>query len=438
MGVKWVSNLFALIVLLTAGMTASADIKMKTRNTLAGTSTEGSIYIKGKRQRSTQNFGGIEMATITQCDLNRTVQINDRARTYMVTPMNNSDSAAPARGDRQPAARTQPTTTRRGGVLTYTTTITDTGERKKMFGFVARHIKTSMTVESSPDACNPSRLRTESDGWYIDLEFNFNCDSDKPHMPSMPQRSKPECQDEIRFKTSGSAKLGYPVMVTTIIYLENGQTSTTTTEVVELTTTPLDEALFEIPTGYTEAKTYQELMGMPSIDAMIKNAGRGVQPSMEAAAHVAAGAKQPGTIRVGVVAVTNKTDRAPSLSQLRARLIGGISESDVDAVPLDSTSPSDIEAEAKQKDCDYILYTDIAQLKTSGKVGGLLGRATGVGSLKEKVESRLDFKLYPVGSSAPRLSSSASAKEEGAEDVSLSAAAGQEAKAVLAEVRKKK
>jgi hypothetical protein len=305
-----------------------------------------------------------------------------------------------------------------------------------MFGFVARHIKTSMTAESSPDACNPTHMRMETDGWYIDLEFSFNCDSDKPHIPVPPQRHEPDCRDEVHFKRSGSAKLGYPVLVTTTMYLDGGQTSIMKTEVVELTTTPLDAALFEIPAGYTEAKSYQELMGMPSVEAMIKSAGRQAQAEMDASTRTA-GAKRPGTIRVGVAAVTNKTDRSPSLSSVRSHLVNSISEADVDAVPLDGRGAAELEAEARQKGCDYILYTDVAQLKTSGKVGGLLGRAAGVGGLKEKVEARLDFKLFALGSASPRLTSSATAKEEGPEDASLATAAGQEARAVVTEVRKK-
>jgi hypothetical protein len=77
-------------------------------------------------------------------------------------------------------------------------------------------------------------------------------------------------------------------------------------------------------------------------------------------------------------------------------------------------------------------------LKTSGKVGGLLGRATGVGGLKEKVEARLDFRLFPVGRTTALLTSSAGAKDESSEDSSLSMAAGQEARAVVVEVRKRK
>lgn len=432
---KWVIYLFALMLSLVSATSASADIKMKTRNTTAGNTSEGTIYIKGARQRSDLSYGAaFEMVTITQCDLKRTVQINDKTRTYMVTPMT-SESSSTTTAEKQPPRTSQPATTRRGGVVTYISTMTDTGERKKMFGFTARHIKTSMTVESSPDACNPTRMRMETDGWYIDLEFSFNCDLDRSPVALVPQAYKPECQDEIRFKRSGTAKTGYPILATTTMYLDGGQTHTSTTEVVELTTAPLDASLFEVPEGYTEAKSYQELMGMPSVESMVR--GRPTrQPETETA--TAARGKRPGTIRVGVVSIANKTDRSPSVDSLRSRLIGSIIQSDVDAVPLDSRTPADIEAEAKQKECDYILYTEVTLLKTSGKVGGLLGRATGVGGLKERVESRLDFRLFPVGNTSPQLTSSASAKEEGSEDASLSTAAGQEARAVVIEVRKRK
>ncbi|MFY9554994.1 MAG: hypothetical protein WAV20_24080 [Blastocatellia bacterium] len=432
---KLATHIFALILSLVAAGSASADIKMKTKNTSAGSSNEGTIYIKGARQRSSQSYGSFEMVTLTQCDLKRTVQINDKARTFMVTPMvTASSTTTPA--EKPPATPSQPTTTRRGGVVTYDTSINDTGERKKIFGFTARHIKTSLNVESTPEACNPARFRLETDGWYIDLDFSFNCDSDGTPAASIPHGARPDCKDEVRFKKSGTGKLGYPVIVTTTIYLDGGQISTSSTEVVELTTTPLEASLFDVPSGYTEVKDYQALMGMPPVQTI-----PGGPPATQTPAETMvtpATTKRPGTVRVGVVWIANKTDRSPSVDMLRSRLIGGIIESDIDAVPLDSRTPADIEAEAKRKACDYILYTDITLLKASGKVGGLLGRATGVGGLKERVESRLDFRLFPVGSSTPQLTSAATAKEDGSEDASLTTAAGQEAKAVVAEVRKRK
>ncbi len=434
---RWVTTLVALVLSLAAATAVSADIKMKTKNTSAGHTSEGTIYIKGVRQRSSQSYGaGFEMVTITQCDLKRTVQINDKARTYMVTPMVSATPPSTTIAEKQAPQAGQPTTTRRGGVVTYNSTITDTGERKKMFGFNARHIKSSMTVESSPDACYPSRMRLETDGWYIDLEFHFECDPDKPLVAGAPGGGgRPDCRDEIRFKRSGAGKMGYPILVTTTVYLDGGQTSVSTTEVVELTTTPLDAALFEVPSGYTEAKDYQQLMGIPSVGSL--PGSQTTQPQTDST-DSAPGTKQPGKIRVGVVTVANKTDRSPSVYNVRSKLISSIMDGDVDAVPLDSRTPAEIEGEARQKECDYILYTDIGLLKTSGKAGGLLGRATGVGGLREKVESRLDFRLFPIGSASPQLTSSTTAKDEKSEDDSLSMAAGQEGRAVLVEVRKRK
>ncbi|HAF12120.1 MAG TPA: hypothetical protein DCK93_08990 [Blastocatellia bacterium] len=128
------------------------------------------------------------------------------------------------------------------------------------------------------------------------------------------------------------------------------------------------------------------------------------------------GAKTPGTIRVGVVQINNRTDRQVSTESLRERLIGNIKGSGVEAIALNATSQSEAEAEAKAKQCDFVLFTDIATLKTSGakKLGGMLGRAAGVGGI-DKTESKVEFKLFAVNESSPRLQSGASAKEEGDE-----------------------
>ena len=179
-------------------------------------------------------------------------------------------------------------------------------------------------------------------------------------------------------------------------------------------------------------------MGIPSVESITQNSSRQTITPPANSTTSATAVKQPGKIRVGVVTIANKTDRSPSLYNLRSRLISNIIDPDVDAIPLDSRTQAEIEAEAKQKSCDYILYTDISLLKTSGKVGGLLGRAAGVGGVKEKVEARLDFRLFPVSSAAALLTSSATAKDESTEDASLSMAAGQEGRAVSAEVRKRK
>ncbi|HJQ70692.1 MAG TPA: hypothetical protein VKA70_17085 [Blastocatellia bacterium] len=432
---------FAIIISLGAAVAAFGDIKIKTKTSFAGQAAEGTTYIKGARQRTSQSYGGaISFDTLYQCDLKRMIQLNDRAKKYMISQLGGEDSstsaAKPQPGEGQPGA------TRRGGVVTYTTTITDTGERKNFFGYTARHLKSIMTADSSPDACSPVKMRIETDGWYIDFDADVNCANDGQAAPQFGV-GRPACRDEVRFKRVGTAKLGYPVLVTTTVYDENGRvTTTSTSEVVEISKATLDASLFDLPAGYTEAKDYQELMGIPSVGSMTDPSSmpsvRGADSATDTTgAMSAAQAKRPGAVRVGVVAVNNKTDRSPSTDSVRAALISSISSGNIEAVPIDSTSASAIEAEAKQKGCDYVLYTDIAQLKKSGsKVGGLLGRASGVGVGGEKYEARLDFKLFAVGSSSSQLTSSSTAKEEGAEDVSLMAAADKEAKTVIAEIQK--
>ena len=52
---------------------ASADTKIKSRQTSGGQTYENTSYIKGKRQRSETNNG--QMIMIQQCDLRRNIQI---------------------------------------------------------------------------------------------------------------------------------------------------------------------------------------------------------------------------------------------------------------------------------------------------------------------------------------------------------------------------
>jgi hypothetical protein len=213
---------------------------------------------------------------------------------------------------------------------------------------------------------------------------------------------------------------------------------TSTKEVLELSREPLDAALFEVPGGYVETANIQELYGMPSMDANSQVIG-GRQPvdNTQSGMSSAGNVKAPGTIRVGVVQVNNKTDHQVSEESLRERLKGNIQGSGVEAISLNATSPREAEAEAKAKQCDFILYTDITALKTSAakKLGGMFGRVTGVGGI-DKTESKIEFRLFAVSESSPRLRSSAVAKEEG-DEASAGTAIDQEAKVVSAEVWKK-
>jgi hypothetical protein len=414
------------------------DFKVKYRTTMGsaggGSQTRESVtMIKGPRERSEQHFGsGYDMINITQCDLKRTIQIGDSAKKYLITPIETGDApSAPGPANVSGAAGPN----RKGGLVTYITTSVDTGERKEMFGFTARHVKSSTTIQSSPDACNPVNQRSELDGWYIDLNVGLDCQIGRP--PVMPNRgTPPACRDQTRFRREGSGRLGFPLIETVKLYGEGGQiVFSTTKEVIELSRESLDMALFDIPAGYTEASSQQELFGMPSMADIMAGRTQGSNRSeVTNPASPAAEVKKPGSILIGVVQINNRAGKSVSVDALRGRLIGQLQGSGLEAIALNASSQMEAEAEAKAKQCDFILYTDIAALKSS-KLGGVFGRVAGMEG-SAKTEAKVEFKLFAVGESAPRLQSSASAKEEG-DDASASTAIDNEARTVSAAALKK-
>ena len=75
-------------------------------------------------------------------------------------------------------------------------------------------------------------------------------------------------------------------------------------------------------------------------------------------------------------------------------------------------------------------------LERTREIGIMFGSIAGMQNAV-KTEAKLEFKLFAVGEQAPRLSSSASAKEEGDEN-SAGTALDSEARAVVTEVKKKR
>jgi hypothetical protein len=414
---------------------ARSDLKITYRTTSSGQSMETTTMLKGARERTEMKLGyGRDIINVTQCDLKRTLQISDSARKYVITPMETGNSSVNTATS--PSNTSAPS--QRGGVITYTTTAVDTGERKEMFGFQARHIKKTMVMESSPDACSPVKMRMETDGWYIDFSFGLNCEVGRQQTMGGPPSSG-GCHDNIRFNQQGAARTGYALVETTTSYGPDGSVAfTSTKEVVELSREPLDAALFDVPAGYLETKNAQELYGIPSMAAMTSQNSKG-QPREDDLdkALIPETAKAPGVVRVGVVQINNRTDRAISANSLRDRLIGNLEGTGIEAIALNAIAPGEAEAEAKAKQCDFILYTDVTALKTSAakKLGGMFGRAAGVGGI-DKTEAKVEFKLFAVNESSPRLQSAATAKQEG-DEASAGTAIDQEARQVSAEARKK-
>ena len=185
-----------------------------------------------------------------QCDQKRMITV--MGNQCMVMPFGEEESlvsrdAQHARHDEGQGAEPEPP--RAGGVVTITRTSTDTGERQEMFGYKARHIKSTMIMASSPDACNQSNMKMEMDGWYADLSAAILLRRRVLSLDGVRRRSRePGCRDRIVMKGGGGAPLGYPLKQT-MNMISKERTITVTTEVVELTNTTLEPALFDAPPG---------------------------------------------------------------------------------------------------------------------------------------------------------------------------------------------
>ena len=369
---------------MSVAVVANADTKVKLRQTSGGQTYENTTYIKGKRQRSETNNG--QMVMVQQCDLRRNIQIMPQAQAYIIQPY---DVPATSNAGTTSGNTSQPGAVRKGGVVTSTVTTKDTGERKQMFGFTARHIITTMVMDSTPDACSPVKTKMEIDGWYIDAAFAFECDIQRPYTPYKPQANG-GCQDRYETKQIGAAKKGFPVWEKTTMFGPTGAESfSTVNEVVEFSHASLDPSLFDIPAGYREVSDFASAMSStystsPSsssssesgndsaLAANVKNAAN--QPA--SAASTALGPKKAGVIRLGIAAVkTGNVGEALNARDLalavQNTLVQSLKATSVEVVEIQATGAA-IQAEAQQKECDFVVYTNVSHKKGGGGFGSFM------------------------------------------------------------------
>ena len=454
---------------------ATGDVKIRQRMSMGSGGTETLLYIKGQRMRNEMAGAGMGFTTILQCDLKRTLTLNDKTKTYLISPTGGANTSGVGDGGAGvPTASTpvQPQSQPRGGVVNVTNTVTDTGERKQMFGFTARHIKTSMEMKASPEACAKDS-KIETDGWYIDFDYAFVCPGEKQNYQSVPVRPQPGCKDDVRTRTVGTAKLGFPLLVTTTIYQPGGSTTSMTQEVLELSREPLSASLFDVPEGYTLAKDMQELYGMSTATTEPSTSSRPSESNTTAAPGTttttsAATDKKPGVIRIGLVlpkVTVTAGDAAQSAEAVRNSFASRLNAPGVEVVMLNAASAR----EARQKQCDYMLSVSMVVKKGGGgsmfgrTIGNIAGSAAGhipggstagsaaarsatiagvytaatiAGNIKAKDELSLDYRLDRADSPNTLLSETAKAKAKSDGEDILTPQVDKAAQAILAAVKK--
>lgn len=436
---------------------ASADTKIKSRQTSGGQTYESTSYIKGKRQRSESNNG--QMIMIQQCDLRRNIQIMPQAKMYMIQPYDEPSATAPGTSPTAGAAA-QPSAPRKGGVVTSIVTSKDTGERKQMLGYTARHIITTMEMKSSPDACSNVNMKMEVDGWYIDAAFALDCDSNRAYTAYRPKASG-GCHDRYETKQIGAARKGFPVWEKTTMFGPNGAESfSTTNEVVEFSQATLDPSLFDVPEGYTQVEDFSSAFSAaygaagssstPSSNTTPNTSSAATAPATpNNAAANQLGPKRAGVIRLGVPMVkagnvAEGMNAAELAAAVRNTLLQNLKSGNVEVVPIDATGGAAIQAEAQQKECDYVVYTNVAHKKGGGGFGSVFGStAAKIGSsvgypgstatvvatntiaaatvaekIKNKDELTIDIRLERPGSTTPGFAQQYKAKAKSAgEDI---------------------
>ena len=175
-----------------ASTTLFADSRIAAKYTVGGQTSETVILNQGPRQRLEM---GADLVLVRQTDLKRSLQIHEKDKTFEI--VSDTDAA--------------PKTTLKGGVVEVTTTFVPTTETKKMFGLVARRVRTVVERVPQAGACDMKKVKTETDGWYVDLVVP----------PTTPVTA--ECVDAVKEKLVGkAAKPGFPVAYTMTTTEEGG------------------------------------------------------------------------------------------------------------------------------------------------------------------------------------------------------------------------
>lgn len=246
-------KLLALVILLTSATLASlvvpnfSDLKIRTRRNDPVNSDVETLYLKGSRQRREYLHDKPAKATfvnISRCDERKRIDLNDDAKLYAELPIVDWS-------EQRKRARPVPPTDMTGSEVTITTDSIDTGERRQQGAYTARHVKIRITVESGPGAATPSSTE-ERDGWYIDLP-GLGCEDSGRRIGFLSANFVPAGRhDRIHFRKLGSAPAGFP-LEETITRTQQGKSTASKLELLEFSEARLDDALFQVPAGYSPA-----------------------------------------------------------------------------------------------------------------------------------------------------------------------------------------
>jgi hypothetical protein len=185
---------------------------------------------------------------ITRCDERRTLILNERARTFASMPI--EDMAERLRWLRF-TARRRPQPVQTGPEVTITVDSVDTGERRQVGPYTARHVITTNTTRPAPGAkTRPGDTVTA--GWYIDLPSQNCWEWEWGNGFVTATTIGSVAPDHVRVERRGTAARGFPIEEVSQSN-SDGATTTTRVELLEFSEARLDTSLFNAPQGYQPA-----------------------------------------------------------------------------------------------------------------------------------------------------------------------------------------
>lgn len=238
------------------------DLTIKTRETIdlpQSTVQTNTLSFKGawqRRELSLQFPSALRAqrtvghATITRCDERRTLELNHEARLYGWSPLNSVGRDVYRVRSRW---RERPEPPAAGPEVKITIKTVDTGERRLVGSYSARHLITTITTDPSPGAhTRPSE--SVADGWHIDLPAAGCRDAGDGHFFSIGSVVRAGgAPERMNVDFRGAGRRGFPIEETTRRRGEHEPPITTRVTLIEFSEAVLDESLFDVPAGYRPA-----------------------------------------------------------------------------------------------------------------------------------------------------------------------------------------